>query len=151
MSSGGAEASGVGDPPAEGVPGDDRGWFDLVLGNQPALWRLYAEVADGEVITEDGVQATIIPGSPNRSFFNAVFYEDTESLIARLPALAEAYEQAGVKAWTVFTPASDERAGQALGEAGHALDAQPRAMGVSLDQLTLPDPDPELEIRTGMD
>jgi GNAT superfamily N-acetyltransferase len=141
----------VGKGPAERVPGDDLGWFELVLGNQPALWRIYAEVGHGELIAEEGVQATVIPGSPKRSFFNSVFYDDAERLIARLLDLAEAYEQAGVRAWTVWVPASDERTGEALAEAGHKLDAEPRAMGLALEELRMPDPDSALEIRTGMD
>jgi GNAT superfamily N-acetyltransferase len=130
----------------ESLPSDDQGWFDLVLGNQPPLWRLMASACGGEVITEGDVQATVVTGSPNRSFFNSVFYGETDNLIEQLPGLADAYGDVGVNAWTVWIPAADERARDALAEAGHRLDATPRAMGFELSGLNLPDPDPELKI-----
>ena len=131
----------------ESLPGDDRGWFDLVLSNQAPLWRLYANACHGEVIAEGEVQATVVPQSPNRSFFNSVFYSDTDALIEQLPRLAETYDDAEVDAWTVWIPATDDRARDALAEAGHKLDATPRAMGFELSGLQLPDPDPGIWIR----
>jgi GNAT superfamily N-acetyltransferase len=133
------------------LPSDDRGWFQLVLGNQPPLWELYTKACGGEVLREGDVHAAIVPASPNRSFFNSVFYEDTGRLVDALPRLAEAYDAAGVNAWTVWIPAEDEGARSALAEAGHVLDATPRAMAIELSGLRLPDPDPELEIRMDMD
>jgi GNAT superfamily N-acetyltransferase len=129
------------------VPADDRGWFELVLSNQPPLWELLAESVGGELLTEGDVQAAIIPASPNRSFFNSVFYEDPEHLVELLPRLAEAYDDGGVNAWTVWIPASDEVAKAGLEAAGHVLDATPRAMGIELTDLRVPETDPELEIR----
>jgi GNAT superfamily N-acetyltransferase len=133
------------------LPSDDRGWFELVLGNQPPLWRLYVDAAGGEVFEEGDVQAAIVAASPNRSFFNSVFYENTDHMIELIPRLTEVYEGAGVNAWTVWIPAEDERAQTALSDAGHVLDATPRAMGFALSDLEPPDPDPELEIRAEMD
>jgi GNAT superfamily N-acetyltransferase len=132
-------------------PSDDRGWFELLLSNQPPLWRMQTQAVGGEIFAEGDVQAAIVPASPNRSFFNSVFYEDADHLIEVLPRLAEAYEAAGVNAWTVWIPAEDERARSGLEAAGHVLDATPRAMGFALSELRLPDPDPELEIRKEMD
>jgi len=133
------------------LPVDDRGWFELVLENQPPLWTLYTEAVGGELLQDGDVQAAIVPSSPNRSFFNSVFYRDTERLVEALPRLAHAYEDAGVNAWTVWIPAEDERARSALSDAGHVLDATPRAMGLELSELRPRDPDPELEIRVEMD
>jgi GNAT superfamily N-acetyltransferase len=133
------------------VPADDRGWFELVLSNQAPLWELYADAFGGSVEQMGDVRAAVVPASPNRSFFNSVFYEDPESLIDALPRLAEIYDEAGVRAWTVWIPASDEVAQGALVDAGHTLDATPRAMGLALTDLRLPDPDPEIEIRREMD
>ena len=134
------------------VPADDRGWFELVLSNQPPLWALYVEaIAGSEIFTEDDIQAAIVPASPNRSFFNSVFYSDGEHLIEALPRLAEVYDEAGVNAWTVWIPAGDETAKAGLEAAGHFLDATPRAMGLELTDLEPPDPDPEVEIRSEMD
>ena len=55
-----------------------------------------AEACGGHVISERGVHAAVIPASPQRSFFNSVFYENTDAMIASLPRLAEAYERAAV-------------------------------------------------------
>ena len=133
------------------LPADDAGWFDLVLENQPPLWRLYVEACGGEIFEDGDIQAAIIAASPNRSFFNSVFYSDTEHLLDALPRLAEVYEAAGVTAWTVWIPAKDERARAGLSDAGHVLDATPRAMGFVLSELRTPKPDPDLEIRAEMD
>ena len=134
------------------VPEDDRAWLDLVLSNQPPLWKLYVEAIDGsEIFSEDDIHAAVIPGSPERSFFNSVFYSDSDHLVDALPRLAEVYDRAGVNAWTVWIRATDEKARAGLEAAGHLLDATPRAMGLDLAQLNLPDPDPELEIRAEMD
>ena len=134
-----------------GLPTDDRGWFELVLSNQSPLWRLMAEACGGGVWADGDLQAALVPASPNRSFFNSVFYGDTERLLDSLPRLAEAYDRAGVNAWTVWVPATDQRARAGLEEAGHVLDATPRAMGFELSALRTPDPDPELEMREEMD
>jgi GNAT superfamily N-acetyltransferase len=133
------------------VPADEQGWFELVLSNQPPLWALYVESFGGELFTEDDVQAAVIPASPNRSFFNSVWYEDSENLVETLPRLAQLYDEAGVNAWTVWIPATDETAKAGLEAAGHVLDATPRTMGLDLKNLTVPDPDPELEIRAEAD
>jgi GNAT superfamily N-acetyltransferase len=135
----------------DSLPSDDRGWFDLVLSNQPPLWRLYVEAIGGSVLEEDGLQAAIVPASPNRSFFNSVFYLDTDRLIESIPRLAQAYDDAGVHAWTVWIRATDQRAREALAAAGHVLDATPRAMGLELSDLREPDPDPELQVSEHLD
>ena len=134
-----------------GLPTDDRGWFDLVLSNQPPLWKLMAEACGGGVWTDGDLQAALVPASPNRSFFNSVFYRGTDGMLETLPRLAEAYNEAGVNAWTVWVPADDERAREGLEAAGHKLDATPRAMGFELSELQMPNPDPELEIHEETD
>jgi GNAT superfamily N-acetyltransferase len=133
------------------LPADDRAWFELVRENQPPLWRLYSEACGGRVFQDADIEAAVVPASPNRSFFNSVWYRDADRLASALPRLAEVYEEAGVNAWTVWIPAEDERARSALAEAGHLLDATPRAMGLALSDLRTPDPDPGLEIRSEID
>jgi GNAT superfamily N-acetyltransferase len=133
------------------VPADERGWFELVLSNQAPLWALYVESMGGELFTEDDVQAAVIPASPNRSFFNSVWYRDAEHLVDALPRLAQVYDEAGVNAWTVWIPEQDEVARAGLEDAGHVLDATPRTMGLELSNLNVPDPDPDLRIREGID
>jgi GNAT superfamily N-acetyltransferase len=133
------------------VPADDRGWFELVLSNQAPLWQLYADAFGGRAVRIGDVRATVVPQSPNRSFFNSVFYEDSDALVDALPQLAETYDDAGVRAWTVWIPAEDEVARAGLEEAGHVLDASPRAMGLDMFDFEAPEPDPELRIRREMD
>src|SRR5215211_1438313 len=133
------------------VPGDDAGWLELIRGGMPPFWRLLAEGSGGSVWTADGVLAVIIPSAPGRSVFNSVFYEDGERLLSSLDRIATAYEEAGVRAWTVWVPDDDERIAAGLGEAGHVLDAEPRAMAMAITELHVPSPDPAIEIREELD
>lgn len=117
-----------------------------------SMWAFFPSVADAsadfEVVELDGVLATVTPAVPDRSLPNSVLYRSEERLIAALPELAAAYERAGVRAWTVWTPGFHERARGALAEAGHVLDANPEAMILDLDLAEPPrpgDPEPDPE------
>ena len=93
----------------------------------------------GSALTFPGVHAALMPGLPERSVVNCVMYDDPAELEARLDELAAAYDDAGVRAWTVWVHESDERARGILARAGHALDAEP--MGQALDLADLPQTD----------
>jgi GNAT superfamily N-acetyltransferase len=134
-----------------GVPRDDAGWLELIRAGMAPLWRLLAEGSGGSVWTGDGTLASIIPSSPERSVFNSVFYEDGERLIASLDRVADAYEEAGIRAWTVWVPEADRTTAAALEEAGHVFDAEPRAMAMSLSELRAPEPDSAIEIQEELD
>ena len=133
------------------LPSDDQGWFQLVYSNQAPLWRVFADATGGRVLEDGDIRAAIVPASPERSFFNSVFFEDSSALVEALPRLADAYDEAGVNAWTVWTSAEDDEAATGLQAAGHVLDAEPRAMGMELTSLNEPEPDPELTIREEAD
>jgi GNAT superfamily N-acetyltransferase len=77
-----------------------------------------------------------------------VVYESQDALIAGLRTLARSYDDAGIKAWTVWTPEDDGDAIAALGDAGHKLDAQPVAMSIDLAELDEP---PDIDHRKGDD
>jgi hypothetical protein len=110
-----------------------------------ATARLIGAGADANRVLElDGVTAVIVPSTPDRSVVNSVVYEHAELLEAALGTLADAYHDAGVRAWTVWTRDGDERAVNALESAGHKLDALPQAMGFALSELRGP-PGPEPE------
>jgi len=79
-----------------------------------------------------GVHAPIVPSAPGKSFFNAVVYEHAAALEAALPAIAAAYAEAGIWAWTVWVPEADMDAAALLASAGHVLDGVPRAMVLTL-------------------
>src|SRR5215207_2946977 len=115
-----------------GIPRDDAGWLELIRSGMSPFWRLLAEGSGGSVLSESGTLASIIPSSPERSVFNSVFYEDGEQLLASLDRIADAYDVAGVRAWTVWVPEADRTTAAALEEAGHHFDAEPRAMAMEL-------------------
>jgi GNAT superfamily N-acetyltransferase len=93
------------------------------------------------VIDRDGVTAAVVPAIPDRSVANSVAYRDGEALGAALDDLAAAYDDAGVRAWTVWVPEDDRESAALLEAAGHRLDAEPMAMIAPL--AGLPDPEPD--------
>lgn len=117
------------------APRSDEDWRDLVRAGMPPCWGLIAEGSGGAVFETGGVSAAIVPKAPDRSVFNSVFYEDGEELVGALDAVAAAYEDAGVNAWTVWVPEADVETAAALERAGHSLDAEPRYMGMALSAL----------------
>ena len=134
-----------------GIPSDSAAWLELIRAGMPPFWRALAEGSGGSVWTEDDVLAAIVPMAAERSVFNSVFYGDGERLLASLDWIAEAYEEAGVNAWTVWVPEADERTAAGLGEAGHVLDAEPRAMGMEISELRAPGPDETVGFRVELD
>jgi GNAT superfamily N-acetyltransferase len=132
-------------------PTDDAAWLQRIRASMPPFWRVLAESTGGSVWQEGGVTAAIVPGSPKRSFFNSVLYEDPDAMVGSIDQLARRYDDAGVDAWTVWVPEADTEVVEALEAAGHRLDATPRAMAMPIGDLRAPDPDPELEIREEAD
>jgi GNAT superfamily N-acetyltransferase len=82
-----------------------------------------------------GVTAVIAPDMPERSVMNSVVYETPAALEAALDQLADAYEDVGVRAWTVWVSEQDPEASALLAAAGHKLDAIPTAMAIELEEL----------------
>jgi GNAT superfamily N-acetyltransferase len=115
---------------------DDASLISTMFDSLRASLRLGKKgAADTRVLELDGVTASVVSGAPDRSVVNAVVYDRPAALEAALDELAAAYEDAGVRAWTVWVPDGDEPAVRLLEAAGHKLDASPRAMGMELDQL----------------
>ena len=109
-----------------------------------SMWLAFRAVpaaSAGRVLELDGVLAGLTPAVPERSLPNSVLYESEDALVAALPALAVAYEAAGIRAWTVWVPEHHERARTALADAGHHLDATPTAMIANLEDVESPGPD----------
>ena len=116
---------------------DDRELFDR---EQAGLAEFYRRlVAPGSrssrLIEREDLVATIVPVAPDRSFCNAVVPESSQGLSDAFEALATAYEKAGVRAWTVWIPASDTRSALLLEQSGHVLDATPAAMALELAEF----------------
>jgi GNAT superfamily N-acetyltransferase len=90
---------------------------------------------DSLLIRRLGLLAAVVPASPERSFFNSVFYDDPAALAAEVEGLEGVYESHGVCAWTVWVPDEDRESARMLDARGHSLDASPRAMAMELADL----------------
>lgn len=90
--------------------------------------------SSSRLIRREGLVASLTPASPQRSLFNSVFLDDPAALEREYDALAELYNDAGVRAWTVWVADEDRASAEFLADRGHVLDAAPRAMAMELDQ-----------------
>lgn len=97
---------------------------------------------DSRLIRGDGLVASVTPASPQRSLFNSVFYDEASALVREYEALAEAYDAAGIVAWTVWVPDEDRESAELLACRGHLLDAAPRAMAMEVADLPAEPPAP---------
>jgi GNAT superfamily N-acetyltransferase len=116
------------------------GWHERMYQSFAACFRANARGSTGARLVErDGVVAAVTPASPERSVFNSVLYERPKALAAALDELTQTYEEAGVRAWTVWVPEGDRGTAELLDSAGHHLDANPA--GMVLDMADLPETD----------
>lgn len=99
---------------------------------------LFGSSAPGKVLRLPGVTAAVSPLTPERSIFNSAHAVDAAALEAAIEHLAAAYEQAGVRAWTVWVPDHDRPSAGLLERRGHVLDGSPRSMGLELGDLRPP-------------
>lgn len=113
-------------------------WLELNLRGMQAAFSSFARGSGAQLLELDGVVASINPAVAERSVFNSVVYTDPGALAASREELAATYADAGC-AWTVWVPERDEATARILEDAGHTLDAQPRAMGIELDGVSEPD------------
>jgi ribosomal protein S18 acetylase RimI-like enzyme len=119
---------------------EDGALYDRMLGSMEAFFGLVGEGARaGRTIRRDGVLAAVCPVMPHRSVFNSVVYRSPAALAPALDELATAYDEAGVAAWTVWTPERDTAARSALEAAAHVLDASPQAMAAPLGEIEIAD------------
>jgi GNAT superfamily N-acetyltransferase len=119
---------------------DREAWLGRMRDSMEAFFRaMIAATPSARAVEGDGVVATVIPVTPDRSVFNSVVYAGADGLAAAYDDLAAAYERAGVRAWTVWVPEDDARSRATLESAGHVLDAAPRAMVIDLDGYPAPD------------
>jgi GNAT superfamily N-acetyltransferase len=114
-----------------------------------SLWpfcRMVAGASEGARLEErDGLIASVVPVTPDRSVTNSVAYDDPSTLERALGRLAALYAEAGVRAWTVWVPDRDHEAKRVLERAGHRLDAKPAAMALELEGFER-SPNPALEL-----
>ena len=115
---------------------DDQAFFARQYASLREFCRLLGGAAPGSRVLElEGVLGAVVPAAPERSVVNSVTYGSARDLEQALPELADAYEAAGVRAWTVWVPHFDTEAAALLENAGHVLDADPEAMVMELDLL----------------
>lgn len=115
--------------------------LELQRRNLRAWMTVLADRSEGaRLLAYDGVTGALLPAVPERSIPNCVTYDDPDRLAAAIPALAAAYDEAGVRAWTVWTPDVDPDAIAALEGAGHKFDGKPAAMTLSLADFEPLDP-----------
>lgn len=98
--------------------------------------RATAGVSVGaDVIEHDGVIAAVIPAAAQRSIVNSGVHSGAQSLERALPALARAYDEAGVAASAMWTLEPDPAVDRMLEDAGYAFDGEPAAMAAVLAQM----------------
>lgn len=83
--------------------------------------------------------ASVSPATPDRSLFSSVFATGPDRLAASLDELSDTYDEAGVRAWTVWVPDDDRESRALLAARGHVLDGAPRLMGLRLADLRPPE------------
>ena len=134
------------------TPDDAAAWERMLESMRVFFRSVPPSASGGRVVESDGVIACVTPTVPDRSLPNSVVYDREEDLIGSLDRLATLYDDAGVLAWTVWTPEYHERARKALAAAGNVLDASPTAMIADLAEIEAPraddpapDPDPLAE------
>ena len=88
---------------------DAAAWERMLASMRAFFPTGLSTTSDFHVVGLDGVIACVAPSIPDRSLPNSVLYESEDALAAALPELARAYDEAGVCAWTVWTPEHDER------------------------------------------
>jgi GNAT superfamily N-acetyltransferase len=126
----------------------NRDWQRMLESMRAFFPTVPANSEGGWLAEFDGVLAGVTPAVPERSLPNSVLYRDEAALEHALDELADVYDRAGVRAWTVWVPDYHERAKELLAEAGHVLDADPAAMIAFLEEVEAPrddDPEPDPE------
>jgi GNAT superfamily N-acetyltransferase len=103
------------------------------MGTMRAFYRVEARRSPGaRVLERDGVTAVLTPSAPTQSILNCVLWERLDALAAQLEELADAYAQAGIANWMVWTTPGDEQAVALLRAAGHLLEYEPLALHLDL-------------------
>jgi GNAT superfamily N-acetyltransferase len=80
----------------------------------------------------DGVLASIVPETPERSLFNSVIYDRADALFQAHADLDRRYQTVGVRAWTVWLMPGETQVAEFLERHGHKFDGAPIAMALDL-------------------
>src|SRR2546422_2419818 len=107
------------------------------LSLRPFCRMVAASSERARLVELDGVIATVVPVTPERSVVNSVAYASVQALERALEPLTATYAEAGIRAWTVWVPERDRAAQKLLEDAGHKLDAAPTGMALDLRGVEL--------------
>lgn len=120
---------------------DDATLTERRRGSQMAFYRALGSAVRGSHWRQvrDGVQATVVPATPERSLPNSVLYTAAEAVLDAHGEIAELYAAAGVHAWTVWVMPGDEGLAAGLEARGHALDGTPAIMAAAMREIDLAD------------
>ncbi|CAN5633850.1 hypothetical protein BH10ACT11_BH10ACT11_13920 [soil metagenome] len=99
-----------------------------------------ASSLDAQIFEARGLEAAIVPATPQVSITNSVVYESIDALDTSLYKLNAVYKEAEVQAWTVWVPEDDKEVIAMLTDARMAFDGDPAAMELSLAGFEAPDP-----------
>jgi GNAT superfamily N-acetyltransferase len=113
-----------------------------------ASWEAYARCATAaSVKRQPGVTAAVFPCEPERGVYNnAVLNRDLDPRACADPlaAIRATYADAGVDRFAAWVHEADRALQRDLERRGYTLDTTTRAMGMSLDDIRLPQPALEL-------
>ncbi len=99
-----------------------------------------AAAPTSSVFTRDGVTASVVPATPERSIFNSVTYDAPDAVVAHYDEINHAYHSAQINAWTVWVMPDDSKLAQFLETRGHTFDGAPIAMALDLETTTISAP-----------
>jgi ribosomal protein S18 acetylase RimI-like enzyme len=113
-----------------------------------ASWEEYVRGSFGAALKRlDGVAAAVFPSDPERAVYNNALLDrdlgPTERATA-VDAMEAGYDSAGVDRYAAWVHESDEGMRAELSSRGYTLDESTRAMGMSLDDISVALPEVEL-------
>lgn len=113
-----------------------------------ASWEEYARGSAGAALLRlNGLSAAVFPSYPERAVYNNALLDrdlgPTERAAA-VDAMEAAYNSSGVDRYAAWVHESDEGMRAELSDRGFAIEESTRAMGMSLEDISIPLPEVEL-------
>ncbi len=125
--------------------------FDLYARGAATLvasWEEYARGSTGAVLVRlSGVAAAVFPTEPERSVYNNALLDrglGAGERAAAVDAMDAAYSAGGIDRYAAWVHESDEGMRSELSARGYTLEESTRAMGMSLEHVRPPRPEPDL-------
>jgi GNAT superfamily N-acetyltransferase len=119
----------------------DRGLYVRGAATLLASWEEYARGSGGAGLRRlEGMSAAVFPSGPERAVYNNALLDrdlGATERAAAVDAMEAAYSSAGVDRYAAWVHESDEGMRAELSGRAYALDESTRAMGMSLDDISL--------------